>query len=174
MSTGAPPVHERPFQAFDKKTLAQNIQELMDREELHDLVYRYAICAGQGEGHMMADLFTEDGSVVAHFPDGQRPQLNLQGRNAIADGYSVMRWGITIPTIHNCMLDVTGDTAAGICSIEVRRLEDGQSFIGSGYYEDKFRRQNGRWKFVTREAFNFHWVPLQKGWAGSPLHKPSR
>jgi hypothetical protein len=45
--------------------------------------------------------------------------------------------------------------------------ENGKSMIGSGYYLDQMRRENGRWRFVVRDMHFIHWVPIQEGWAAS-------
>ncbi len=46
--------------------------------------------------------------------------------------------------------------------------KDGKSMIGSGWYHDILRRENGRWRFVRRDMHFRHHVPLQQGWATSP------
>jgi hypothetical protein len=70
-----------------------------------------------------------------------------------------------LPMIHNYLIEINGDEARGLCSNELRIPENGQSIIASGYYDDRYRRENGRWKFVLRHANFFHWVPVQQGWA---------
>ena len=70
--------------------------------------------------------------------------------------------------IHNALLEIAGDEAHGLCSNEVRATQNGQSIIGSGYYEDRFRREGGEWKFSLRDSTFFHWVRLQEGWAETP------
>ena len=50
--------------------------------------------------------------------------------------------------------------------VNARRMtENGKSMIGSGYYLDQMRRENGRWRFVVRDMHFIHWVPIQEGWA---------
>jgi hypothetical protein len=67
--------------------------------------------------------------------------------------------------IHNHVISISGDEAIGVCSNELRMTENGRSMIGSGYYQDSYRRENGRWKFVLRDMTFIHWVPIQEGWA---------
>ena len=44
-------------------------------------------------------------------------------------------------------------------------MENGESVISSGYYDDGYRRVNGRWMFSKRDVKFFHWVKLKEGWA---------
>ncbi len=164
-STGTmPALYEGESTGFEGKTPAQIIQELVDREQIRELIARYAQRVAHGLSN--ADLFTEDGVFVTRYPDGRVSES--RGRAAIAK-----RWGgprkanddPSLPMIHNHIVRIDGDEATGICSNELRRTENGQSMIGSGYYQDRFRRVNGQWKFVVRDMTFFHWVPLQKGWA---------
>jgi hypothetical protein len=67
--------------------------------------------------------------------------------------------------IHNHLVRISGDEAVGICSNELRMTQDGKSMIGSGFYEDRLRRENGHWRFVVRDMTFIHWVPIQQGWA---------
>ena len=70
-----------------------------------------------------------------------------------------------MPMIHNHLISIQGDEGTGINSNELRISEDGNSIIASGFYEDRYRRVNGRWRFVVRKITFFHWVPIQQGWA---------
>jgi hypothetical protein len=159
------PLYKREFAAFKNKTLEQKVQELIDREELRELISRYAHCVAHGVS--VADLYTDDGVYILRIPG--RPAQEQHGRDQLVKHYAQLEVlsDPPLPMIHNYLLTISGDGAVGICSNEVRMVEKGQSMIGSGYYQDKFRRENGRWKFVVRDATFIHWVPIQQGWASS-------
>jgi ketosteroid isomerase-like protein len=157
-------LHLREFPSFANKTLEEKIQELADREELRELIARYAHRIAHG--YSVADLFTEDGVYIQRIP-GQ-PTREVRTRRAIDEIYASWIPGRTDspkPMIHNYLLAIEGDEAIGVCSNEVRMTRHGESLIGSGYYNDQFRREGGRWKFAVRDSTFFHMVPLQKGWA---------
>jgi hypothetical protein len=59
--------------------------------------------------------------------------------------------------IHNTLITVGGDEASSFCSIELRLWSGGSSVMASGYYRDRLRREDGRWKFQVREVTFFHW-----------------
>jgi len=158
-------LYEGRRDGFLKKTPAQRMQELIDREELRELTAIYAHRVAQGVS--IADLFTDDGAFILNYPG--RPRTETRGRAALDKSFantasSPIR---PLPMIHNHLVEVRGDNAAGICSNELRMTENGKSMIGSGYYLDQMRRENGRWRFVVRDMHFIHWVPIQEGWAAS-------
>jgi hypothetical protein len=51
------------------------------------------------------------------------------------------------------MIEVSGDSAKGTCTIEVRINRNNQSIIGSGYYADIYRRVDSEWKSAERHAY---------------------
>jgi uncharacterized protein (TIGR02246 family) len=144
------------------KTLEQQVQELADREEIKELTARYAHGVARGEGAKVAELFTDDGVFINEIPNA--PQTVVRGREALQKFYGNIKRNYALPCIHNHLISLAGDEATGTCSIEVRITQKQQSMIGSGYYEDRFRRENGRWKFVERHCTFFHFVPLLQGW----------
>jgi hypothetical protein len=165
ISTPTPPnepLYTKEFNAFRDKTLEQKVQELADREEIRELIARYAHRVAHGVS--TADLFTDDGVFIVRFP-GRAPSI-ARGREAITKAPSKVtpHPDHPLPMIHNELIVITGDEAQGLCSNELRWSENGKSMIGSGYYEDRYRRENGRWRFVERDMTFIHWVPLQKGW----------
>jgi hypothetical protein len=153
------------FNAFDGKTQEQELKEMRDREELRELLARYAHQTARGMD--CSDLYTDDGAFIVVTPG--RPTTETRGRASLSKVYSTMADmpQPPKPQIHNSLLEIHGDEARGICSNEVRVVENGKSVIGSGYYEDTFRRVNGRWRFVVRKATFYHWVPMDQGWAKS-------
>jgi hypothetical protein len=167
MSTEAsqPPLYKTQFSAFQGKTLEQTIQELADREEIREMIARYAHCVAMGVS--VANMFTDDGVFITRIPG--RPPSERRGMAELTKEYAKLDTGTVtaLPMIHNYILTITGDEAVGRCSNELRITENGQSIIASGYYDDTFRRENGRWKFVVRDATFIHWVPIQQGWAES-------
>ncbi len=151
------------------KTLEQQVQELADREELKELTAHYAHGVARGEGAKVAELFTDDGVFINDLPD-TAPTV-VRGREALNKFYGAIKRNTALPCIHNHLITLAGDEATGTCSIEVRITRNNQSMIGSGYYEDRFRRENGRWKFVERHCTFFHFVPLQQGWVETSAAK---
>ena len=91
----------------------------------------------------------------------------VRGREALLKFYraSVREPEVAIPFIQNHIIEVNGDEAHGTCAIEARFARNGESFTAAGYYEDKYRRERGRWRFVERKLFFHHVVPLKQGWA---------
>ena len=152
------PLYSREFVAFRNKTLEQKVQELADREEIRELIARYAHRVAHGESN--ADLFTDDGLFITRIPG--RPVQTL-GSEAIITLYQEARSrpDHPLPMIHNYLISISDDEATGLCSNELRITENGRSIIASGYYEDKYRRENGRWKFAVRDATFLHWVPIE-------------
>jgi hypothetical protein len=168
----APPGTVRPpevdlfngrIDGFRNKTLAQKIQELIDREEYRELTATYALRVAHGVS--TADLFTDDGIFTVETPG--RPLTLAGGTRAALDrnmGNSAKMEHKPLPQIHNYLIKVDGDNARAICSNELRRTDEGKSMIGSGWYSDVLRRENGRWRFVRRDMRFRHYVPLQEGW----------
>ena len=149
------------------KSLEQQVRELADREEIKELTAKYAQWVARGEGAKVTKLFTDDG-VFTNTVEGEGTSINVRGREQIDKFYPGLKRGMALPCIHNHIINLDGDKASGTCTIEVRITSaDNQSVIGSGYYEDTYRRVNGEWKFVERHSFFYHFVPLAKGWAKS-------
>jgi hypothetical protein len=63
--------------------------------------------------------------------------------------------------VHNHLFSFAGDAATGVCWIELHAAKDGERWVGSGYYEDQFRREDGRWKFVLRNSTLVKWERLE-------------
>jgi len=147
------------------KSVEQRIQELEDRDQIKELTARYCWHVAHGEGEAVALLFTDDG--VLEVTDGSfKP---VRGRDALLNFYrtSVNQPELAIPFIQNHIIEVNGDEAAGTCGIEARFSRGGESVTAAGYYEDRYRRDHGKWRFLQRRITFYHVVPLKRGWAES-------
>ncbi len=145
------------------KSLEQRIQELEDRDQIKELTARYCWHVARGEGEAVAGLFTDDGALEVS--DGSfRP---VRGGEALLKFYrsAVNQPEIAIPFIQNHIIEVHGDEARGTCGIEARFSRNGESVTAAGYYEDRYRREKGGWRFVERKITFWHSVPLKQGWA---------
>src|SRR4051812_7445271 len=110
-------IYRQALRAFDGKSSEERIRELIDREQIRDLINTYSTCAGLGDGETMAELFVESGGMSANFPNGSGPDytIDLRSRDELVATYNTLEWGGTMPTIHNIMINVKGDSAKGIC-----------------------------------------------------------
>ncbi len=136
------------------------LQELADREAIRDLVCRYAHHVWQKQGTAAALLFTEDGEM-----DTGAPPV-LRGRAALLEAYERMLDDASFqPFVSNHVISLAGDEASGTCYLDLRATTDGRSMIGSGFYEDRYQRVDGEWKFRSRKLHMSWFVPLDQGWA---------
>ena len=120
-----------------------------------ELTARYAFLVANKRPAV--DLFTEDGGFVFRKPDGEVGEA--RGRQELDQVFAdILRApNHNLPTVHNHLISIDGDHATGVCWIELQahKMEDNGDigdWRGSGYYEDIFRRENGRWKFVLRDS----------------------
>ncbi len=156
------PLYARDFTAFDGKTVEQKLLEIADREEIRALVSRYAL--GIARNFPVHEFFTEDAIFIDRIPGRDVREFRSRATlRAMYDG--VPRGTPPLPMIHNHILEIQGDEATGQCSVEIRWVEQGESVISSGYYDDSYRRVNGRWMFAKRDVTFFHWTKLSEGWA---------
>jgi hypothetical protein len=148
---GAADLLKRGFEGFKCTSLEERMQELIDREEIRELAARYAQRVSHRQS--MADLFTDDGAFVVHMPN--QPVQVARGREQLEKAFAAAAASpaLNMPAVHNHVISVSGNEAVGTSWIELYTLDgDERSFAGCGYYEDRLRRDNGRWRFVVREA----------------------
>ena len=139
------------------------VRQLSDREAIRELAHRYAHCVWQKEMAAAVDLFTEDGEMDT----GDRPVI--RGRKALLESYEQMLGAADFhPFVHNHLISLRGDEATGACYLDLRATIDGESMIGSGWYEDEYVRVEGQWKFRRRKLTMCYLVPLREGWTDRP------
>ena len=132
----------------------QRLQELADREEIRELIARYAQRVYRRQS--TADMFTEDGVMTIRMPG--LPVHETRGMNNLQAMFAatVARPARNMPAVHNIVVAVSGDQAIATSWIELHisddRDPDGKVFAGCGTYDDKLRRVDGRWKFASRDA----------------------
>lgn len=136
----------------------ERLRAIEDRDQIRELTGRYCHAIAKADASAIGDLFCKDGV----FEMGERA---LRGRSALIEFYETASAAALLPFIHNHVIELDGDEATGICSVEIRITQDGEAFTAAGWYEDRYRREGGRWLFAHRLFHVFHWVPLSKGWA---------
>ena len=140
-------------------SLEDRIRAIEDRDEIRELTARYCHLVAAADSAGIVDLFCEDGI----FGMGDR---TTRGRTALEKFYSAISEQPPIPFIQNHVIDeLDVDWARGRCSVEIRMVQDGKSTTAAGWYEDRYQRVEGQWRFAERIFHVFHMVPLSKGWA---------
>lgn len=128
----------------------QRLRRVADRDEIRQLAYRYAWEVDRRDLAGVADLFVPDVRTT----DGVgRPALARQLRSGMDDV------GVTILFVGNHLIDFDeedGDRARGLvycrAYIDVRdRPEGSRSVEQAILYRDRYRRHEGRWRFVARQ-----------------------
>jgi len=140
--------------------LNARLQALLDREEIRDLVCRYAHLVWQNRPLDTVGLFAEDG-VMDMGADGGR----IEGRAALGAVYSRQVGEMILhPFVHNHVIELDGERASGFAYLDLRCVREGQSLIGSGHYLDRYVRERGRWRFSYRSLIMHYLVPPGSPW----------
>jgi hypothetical protein len=131
-------------------TPPKTLQDLLDREAIRDLAYRYATLVGCGAPMQAAALFAADGELITGNGHGV-------GRAEIEKYMATVAPGTSIPLISNHLIALNGDEATGSCAMHTPWL-DRQPPGLVGYYDDAYRRVDGVWLFSFRR-----YKVIQKG-----------
>lgn len=142
------------------------VRRLADMEAIRDLVRRYAHHIWQGQALEAVELFAADG-VMDMGPDGI-----IRGRQNLRAIYTEKVGGDMLlhPFVHNHVIDYcaddTGDVreATGTCYLDLRCVRDGQSLMGSGFYNDVYVREQSVWRFKSRKLTMCYLARPADGW----------
>jgi hypothetical protein len=120
-----------------------------DRLALRELAYRYARAVDRRDWALAGGLFTE-GCVLLG------PGYELVGRDAILAGLRrIDRFRATQHSVHNQLVEVTGDRATGETYCTAHHLYErggrARKLSWGIRYQDRCARQGGAWRYERRE-----------------------
>ena len=126
-----------------------------DREAIRDLANHYAHHVWRKDVPAVVDLFASDAVL-------DTPALPpITGTKALLDAYGRMfEEDEFYPFVHNHIIEVDGDEAAGTCYIDLRAVIAGKRLTAWGFYEDRYVRRDGTWKFAGRKVNMTRFVPM--------------
>jgi ketosteroid isomerase-like protein len=143
-----------PGSGASAPSLASRLQRLEDIEEIRKVLLDYGRFLDSRDLTSYSRLFAKDGEWVGGFGSAKSP-AGIQAFMEKNLGTGPNR-GITLHIMSNFEITVTGDTATAWSRWTfVTPGPDGRPVISqAGRYDDTLVRENGRWKFKRREAFN--------------------
>ena len=122
---------------------------LEDRLALRELAERYARAVDRRDWELAATLFTEDCVLVG-------PGYELVGREKILAGLRLIdRYRATQHSVHNQLVEVSGDRASGETYCTAHHLYEREGRprkLSWGIrYQDRCVREAGAWRYARRE-----------------------
>lgn len=136
------------------ENLAKRIGLLEDRENLRELMTRYAFLIDTGQSEEWADCFTLDGCFEVQRPDGDT--RILRGRDQLV-AFAQSRPSKETPDKHftsQVSVVIDGDSATSHCYFALLSdIRNDPSLVFYGQYHDEFiRGADGDWRFSSRLA----------------------
>jgi uncharacterized protein (TIGR02246 family) len=146
-----------PAQAADMasiESLSARLQLLEDREEIRALILSYGQAHDGRDYRTFADLFAQEGEWIGGLGVAKGPEAIFKlmdesiGHNPLPNGSGTFH----IMTNEQIILD--GDRASSTTKwTYVTAGENNEpTWVYLGHYDDTFIRENGVWKFLSREA----------------------
>ncbi|TFZ02882.1 nuclear transport factor 2 family protein [Ramlibacter henchirensis] len=126
--------------------LQEQVQWLVDREAIRELVSAYTRCVDERDFAGWQDLFAEDGVFIA--PKGRVPKKDMA--DAVAD--ILKDYPLTCHMLGQHSIEIDGDVGKGRCYFAAfHGLDTGDLMrhadIG-GWYLHTYKRTAGGWKFL--------------------------
>lgn len=126
-----------------------------DREAIRDLANLYAHHVWQRDIPALVGLFAADGG----FETAALPPI--RGREALVEAFGRMFEEDEFhPFVHGHIVELDGDAATGTVYIDLRAKMHGELLSGWGFYEDRYVRVDGAWKFANRRINMLRYVKL--------------
>jgi uncharacterized protein (TIGR02246 family) len=137
--------------------MSGDLQELLDRLALRQVVEAYARGADRRDGAGMAALFTDNGRLASYDgePGAAPPLFDRRGREAIGKAMAGLnRYEVTTHLLGQQSVTIDGDRATGetYCLAHHISERDGrkENRVMSIRYQDVFVRLDGHWLMEER------------------------
>jgi hypothetical protein len=143
------------------EALAARVKHFEDKEEITNLLIEYGRALDSGDFKRYASLFTRDGSWsggTGSVSGGPQAIYEFMAKNigGARDGRPPrpIGFGRSYHIMSSFIIDVKGDTATAMSRWAFVSAARGPGIQVAGRYEDTLVREDGVWKFKTRQAFN--------------------
>jgi hypothetical protein len=145
-----------------KPTIEERLRILEDIEAIKRLKHEYCFALDRRDWDSVVGFFARDG-VVDYGQIG-----SAMGQKAIrklfVDRIS-SDFTFFAHMVHNPIIEVKGDRASGkwYFDIPAAVLSDQARWI-TGWYDDEYVREDGRWKYASLKSSYFYISSYEKGW----------
>ncbi|WP_292931002.1 nuclear transport factor 2 family protein [Novosphingobium sp. PASSN1] len=147
--------------------LVGSVSRLRDLEEIRQVRCRYHATLNDNRIGEHFDDCTED--VICQWDVEIPPQIGRERNREVSR--KVMASGIAPAfrqSIHNHLIDLSGDEAQGNSHMEAFPAQTGQSVLAIARWSDRYRRENGAWRIAEQRMTFYLQAALAVGWA-TPL-----
>jgi uncharacterized protein (TIGR02246 family) len=176
-SITVPPVTLKAQQRRENDTtvqaLAAKVKRFEDMQQIADLLNEYGRALDTRDFKAYGSLFAKDGSwsgglgTVSGGPQAIYDFMTSRIGGAGRGGQPTIGFGSTYHIMSNFKIDVNGDTATATSRWTFVSAARGPGIQVAGRYEDRLVREDGVWKFKSRQAFNDVTAPAPAAAAGS-------
>ncbi|MBT0772295.1 nuclear transport factor 2 family protein [Kineosporia sp. J2-2] len=147
--------------------LARRLDVLESQEAIRTLRNTYHDYVNTNRWSMVREMFTDD--VVVDYSYLGRA-VGRQAAGEFFAGVPELRpadddMPFIRQFIHAHTVQVDGDEATGTSHLFATPVYDGQSFVLTARFTDRYRREAGRWLFSAIRLDIWYSVPLAEGWA---------
>jgi ketosteroid isomerase-like protein len=125
------------------------LQELLDKQALLELVYRYARAVDRSDGELLLSCYHPDAyQDLGYYKGGPTGLLAALQKSSMSPSFI----GPLQHSITNALFEINGDVAHGECYCQMRSVPPGGGELQFGMcrYVDRFERRNGEWKIAHR------------------------
>jgi hypothetical protein len=135
-------------------TDSEKIQWLVDREQIKETIYRYAVGIDTRDWKLFRSIFTDKIDIllsVASRADRPRQIVSADGFTRSADRLIAQVFAVTQHSLTNYQIDVTGDEATSLCYMQARHVPPKDRptqpiWDVGGYYNFHLNRTAEGWK----------------------------
>jgi SnoaL-like domain len=132
----------------------KDLRGLLDRLEISELRSKYCWYMVRRNIEKVTQLYTADLLFEVQWGGERRTVIGRDGLRAFFSNAASDPPNFVVPLIHNEVTFIDGDEARGVCCMEVRTSNADTAFL-SGYYHDRFRREDGKWLFAERRYYRY-------------------
>ena len=177
LATGiaVPPILVEARQRRESDTveaLAAKVKRFEDMQQITDLLNEYGRALDTRDFKAYAALFAKDGSwsgglgTVTGGPQAIYDFMTSRIGGGGRGGTPSIGFGSSYHIMSNFRIDVNGDTATATSRWTFVSAARGPGIQVAGRYEDRLVREDGVWKFKSRQAFNDVTAPAPASAAG--------
>jgi uncharacterized protein (TIGR02246 family) len=134
--------------------LAKRVQLLEDREAIRELILAYGAAHDGRDYRTFASLFARDGEWVGGLGSAKGPDAIFELMNRTIGHNPRPEGSGTFHIMANERIQIDGDRASARTQWLYLAPGDDRAprMVYLGHYDDQFVREDGKWRFLRREA----------------------